>query len=927
MKQFLFLCLAGTLLSPLTLFAQSGTLDNSFGINGKYYENFGVAGFELVNLLQQPDGKILVGGYAQFTATGSDFVLARFTSSGAPDAGFGTNGVVTTNISGSSSDELMALRLLPDGKILVAGNGDQNVLVRYNSNGSLDNSFDSDGILVITNPDAFSIKDMQVQSDGKIVLLGDIWTWPAELAVLRLNTAGAPDLTFDGDGVFTWNAGTQSAYAASLALQADGKILVGGLVEEEDTGDLLYLLLRLTTAGVADNSFAGGTGFTTVNPGPEDDELNKLLVLPDGNIMAGGFGYRSDGAMVYTTLVRYTSSGIPDATFNTNGIRTISSETTGFFSLGAMIADGNKTVLTGVWRNSNEVYSFAVLRLNADGGNDNTFGTNGIATTGLTAHSQLGVLIARQTDGNYLTAGYVLNGKDYTAGLLRLQSTGAVDASFDGDGLVEFMMSNQASSDQANVLHVFSDDAFLIGGNYGAGLSELGFVKKFRPDGTPDPAFGTDGRVNLMSSFSVRISDLTVLSNGQLIVAGSYYDLMKGEDLVLYRLNANGTPDPAFGNNGKVVIPISANTMDLCLSIGVLSDGRLVMLGLRESSNSSVFYLLCFTANGTLDASFGTGGKTQVQGLTTNWDSYRSSANMLLVQPDDRIVVVGSTEGSMNENVGLRRYTPNGVVDATFNSGMIVSSDLGGDEYGVALALQSDGKLVVSAQTLHPTYGMKSAVLRYLSTGAPDNSFGTNGQRILAPISPYMGWPAAVLLQPDQKILMAGSVLNSTFNSFMVVARLKANAEMDSSFGTYGVAILPNTADGYDATMDMRLQSTGKILLCGFLTTAGQEDVLIVRLNNTISTAVTDRPNTFQQLQLAPNPVRDELWLRSGQLPAGRYFLRVTTADGKLVDQQSFTVNGGSLQQRVATGRWPNGVLLVTISSGTSQKTFRVVKE
>jgi uncharacterized delta-60 repeat protein len=269
----------------------------------------------------------------------------------------------------------------------------------------------------------------------------------------------------------------------------------------------------------------------------------------------------------------------------------------------------------------------------------------------------------------------------------------------------------------------------------------------------------------------------------------------------------------------------------------------------------------------------------------------------------------------------------NSSIDATFNSGMLVSTDLGGDEYGVAVALQSDGKLVVSAQTLHPTFGMKSAVLRYLPSGTPDNSFGTNGQRILAPTSPYMGWPAAVLMQPDQKILAAGSVLNSTFNSFMVVARLKANAEMDSSFGTYGVAILPNTADGYDATMDMRLQSTGKILLCGFLTTAGQEDALVVRLNNTISTSVTDRPDVFQQLHLAPNPVQDELWLRGGQLPPGRYFLRVTTANGKLVDQQSFTVNGGSLQQQVATTRWPAGVLLVTISNVNSQKTFRVVKE
>lgn len=925
MKQIFSLCLAGALLFPLTVFAQSGTLDNSFATNGKYYENFGISGFELVQLLQQPDGKILVGGTAQFSSTGADFVLARFTASGAPDAGFGTNGFVITNSSGSSSDELMTFRLLPDGKILAAGNGDRNVLVRYNSNGSLDNSFDGDGILIITNPDDFSIKDMQVQSDGKIVLLGDGWDWTPFLVVLRFTTAGALDLTFSGDGFYAWDA--QSVYAVSLALQPDGKILVGGVVQEEDTQNLLYLLMRLTDAGSPDISFAAGWGYTTINPGPEDDELTRLVVMPDGKIMAGGFGIRSDGAMVYTTLVRYTSSGTLDVTFNTNGVRTISSETTGYFSLGDLIADGDKAVLSGVWRNTNDMYSFAVLRLKADGGNDNTFGTDGIATTGLTTQSQLGVLITRQTDGRYLSAGYVSHGQFFGAGVLRMQSNGAVDASFDGDGLAEFTMGNQAGSDQANVLHVFGDDAFLVGGSYGAGLNELGFLKKFRPDGTPDPAFGSGGRVNLPSAFSVRISDLVVLGNGQILVAGSYYDLIKGEDIVIYRLNSNGSSDLSFGTNGKVVVPLGINTMDLGLSMGVLSDGRIVLLALRESSSSSIGYLLCFTSNGTLDPSFATGGKTQVPGLSVKWDSYQSHANLLLVQPDDRIVVVGTTDGSMSSDVAVRRYMPNGTPDATFNSGNLVSTDLGGDEYGVAVTQQPDGKLVVSALTLHPTYGMKSAVLRYLTTGAPDNSFGTNGQRILAPTSPFMGNPAAVLVQPDGKILQAGSVLNTSFNSFMVVARLKTNADPDSSFGTYGVAILPNTADGYDAALDMRLQSTGKILLCGFLTSAQQEDVLIVRLNNTISTAVTDRSNTFQQLQLAPNPVRDELWLRSGQLPAGRYFLRVTTADGKLVDQQSFTVNGGSLQQRMATGRWPNGVLLVTISSGTSQKTFRVVKE
>lgn len=926
MKHFLTFCLAGFLLLSLAAFSQSGSLDPSFGTGGKHIENFGVAGFELVALVTQPDGKILVGGYADFYNTGTDLILVRFLADGTPDLAFGQNGRVVTNISSNSFDEMEALLLLPSGKILVASSGTQNTLVCYNSDGSLDLSFDEDGLLPITNPSNFSLRDMQVQTDGKILLLGQGGDYPQAFIVLRRNSNGSTDNSFDTDGIASFSLPDQYLSARSMALQSDGKILLAGIREDMDPNNQAYLITQLTATGALDNSFGSGTGYVLLNPGPEMEDLTQIQVLTNGKIVAGGYGYSLSAAYTYTVVLRLTTTGLPDTEFSTNGIRLLHTGGS-FFSLGRLLPDGEKLVLSGVQKNSFGMYSLAFLRLNNDGSNDNSFGSSGIASFAATNQSRLGVLVARQFNGKYLAGGYFSNGKLYEAGLAQVLANGIPDSDFSDDGLATFMLTNANGADRATCLLMYPDNSFLVGGSYESGIDRFGFVQKYLPDGTADVSFGNGGRVNLPASFSAAVSALVRSSDGKILVLGNWLDITEGQEVVLYRLLANGSLDASFGNQGQLVFGYGIGTADYGLAMGLLSDDRIIILTQRETLASTALILYSFHANATVDAGFGSQGRLEVHGLDVDKNDYSGFNQHLLIQPNNHIVVTAMAEGNADYNIGLRRYTADGSADATFNGGNLLQTDLGGNEGGVALALQPDGKLVLLATTEDDTFTQHTAVLRYNSNGTLDNSFDGNGWLLMPGTSGNRGYPCAVRILGNGQILGAGTIVTSTYNSLMVVARLNENGSFDPEFGNAGIAIVAPTGDGRDVTQGIELQNDGKIILVGKVENNGDEDVVLVRLRQTIVTAATDYSLLLQALQVAPNPLEDQLVLSSNNLPSGTYHLRVFTVEGRFIESSNITVNGNSLRWNINTSSWPRGILMLTITGPKSQKTFRLVKQ
>ena len=312
----------------VTRFNPDGSLDHSFGTSGVAKVAFGFLSLnEAFAAALQADGNIVIGGFTSQPAGSPSFALARFRSSGALDPGFGTGGVVQTDLGGH--DWILALALQADGKILAAGmtgsiTSHDFAVVRYLANGQVDKTFGTAG-KVVTD---FSGREdrpgaIAVQGDGKIVVAG--YSAPSAatsvgsaVALVRYTPAGKLDSTFGSGGKELLHLGSQSA-AAALRVLSTGKLLVGGSLFKTTSNENDFMLLRLNSSGTIDTTF--GTAGVAVTNFSRTDGIHGLAVLSNGKIVVGGeveatsFG-SGDGAF---GLARYTANGQLDETFGTNG--------------------------------------------------------------------------------------------------------------------------------------------------------------------------------------------------------------------------------------------------------------------------------------------------------------------------------------------------------------------------------------------------------------------------------------------------------------------------------------------------------------------------------------------------------------------------------------------------------------------------------
>ena len=260
-----------------------GSLDTLFGSNGRVITNFG-ATEQALALVLQPDGKIVVAGRTNKPAPNGnfDFALARYESGGAIDITFGTLGLVTTDF-GGSVDRAFAMALQPDGKLVVAGDSDANfALARYNSDGSLDASFGAGGKVITSFGGTDQASAVILQPDGKIVVAGQTDTGISiDFALARYMPDGSLDGAFGSGGRVTTNfTGTTDDLGSAVALQSDGKIVVGGSSNDN------FALARYTPGGILDTTF-GTAGTVTTNLGGTD-LLHAMTLQPDGAIVAVG---------------------------------------------------------------------------------------------------------------------------------------------------------------------------------------------------------------------------------------------------------------------------------------------------------------------------------------------------------------------------------------------------------------------------------------------------------------------------------------------------------------------------------------------------------------------------------------------------------------------------------------------------------------
>jgi uncharacterized delta-60 repeat protein len=329
-------------------FNTNGQLDNTFDADGIAIIDFSGKTDEAFDLAIQNDGKIIVVGSANLS-TNLDIAIIRLNADGSLDNTFGTNGKVTTNISGTSNDAASKVAIQADGKIIIIGSGgtdlfNANVIARYNADGSLDNTFDTDGKLpgVSFAPGSINtLSDIKILADGKILISGSSSNQPA---VGKLNANGSFDLTFNTTGKLVINETIFGGNICLIAVQFDGKLVMS--YGSGTTSELK--LLRLETTGTMDASF-GTAGKSSINIGANNDYATAITALGNGKIIISGSTYANSSNTDFF-VARLTSNGSLDNTFGTNGFTITSvaptegdrAEAMAIQSDGKIIVAGNK---------------------------------------------------------------------------------------------------------------------------------------------------------------------------------------------------------------------------------------------------------------------------------------------------------------------------------------------------------------------------------------------------------------------------------------------------------------------------------------------------------------------------------------------------------------------------------------------------------
>jgi uncharacterized delta-60 repeat protein len=363
-----------------------------------------------------------------------------------PDLTFGMNGTVLTNLAYRTVASDVAIQA--DGKIVVVGYADtivqspQFTVTRYNPDGSLDASFDGDGILTaqfrITGDYTASYgRSLAIQPDGKIVVVGESYIYSnnvgtTDFAVARLNPDGSFDASFDGDGRTTLSPGPGHNQAYDVEIQPGGKIVVSG---NTGNGTTTYYpaLARLNPNGSLDTTFFGSGTIAYIND--LSGSCTDLFLQPDGKINA--FVSLFSGGYVF---LRYNADGSPDNTFGNGGRLTI--QFSSFPLLGAIALQPDGKIIVGgsqVGQSSSQ-YDFLLVRFYPNGTRDNSFGNNGTVITNFGNYANALADIAAQPDGKIVAVGYATTSADSDApsdfALARYNADGSLDTTFGTGGKV-----------------------------------------------------------------------------------------------------------------------------------------------------------------------------------------------------------------------------------------------------------------------------------------------------------------------------------------------------------------------------------------------------------------------------------------------------------------------------------------------------------
>ena len=719
-----------------------GDVDSSFVAN--LFTTLGQGSRASVSALaRQNDGKILVSGNFSFV-------------NGVPKASFvrlNRNGSVDSRFNPLNTSPLQKIMPLADGKILVSGNFSNIInginyrgLVRLNEDGSLDDSF---------AVDATGATDFAVQPDEKIVIVGAFTQVNGFNInrVARLNTDGSLDTSFQiGNGA--------DNSASAVAIQPDGKILIGGNFTTFNSA-ALPRLVRLNTDGSLDKCFNACTG--TSNTSGPSNSVTQIILQPDNKILIGGIFTAVNGVARSAGIARIETNGTLDSSFapttplsNTSGVRL------------ALQIDGK--ILAGFSASFpfGTTSSTTLYRFNSDGSLDNTFTSN-------VNSAVLAILL--EDDGKIIIGGAFtqVNGVFKNA-LARLNPGGTTDNSFN------YILAFAAA---ARTIAIQADGKILVAGNfeYVNETAKSGFAR-FNADGSLDQSFNVTG--NFTTNGSINNLAITPQPDGKILIGGSFTTVNGQTVNRIARLKSDGSLDTDFN------VGTGLQTGSVA-SISRQADGKILVAGGFNTFNGVTRQgILRLNQDGTLDTAFDSQFVPNGVSILT-----------MTVQPDGKILLSSVGGGSFTLLNGTSRRTivrlnSNGSVDESFSS--LAESGL----FINAIVVQPDGKILIGGSFLSTNGVGRRNIARLNADGSVDATFN--------PRSGANNTVNAIVLQSDGKILIGGDF--TTFNGIRRtrLARLNSNGSLDDF----------NVSPGANASVTtLAIQSGGRLLIGGLFNQLG----------------------------------------------------------------------------------------------------------
>lgn len=628
-----------------------GSKDTSFGL-GTGFNN------KVYCSLQQPDGKIVLGG--SFTSFDGSTVgrLIRLNSNGSHDITFNTTIAASTGIVHSAALQI-------DGSIIVVGS-----FTKYNGvnayrvarilpNGDLDTTF-------VTGTGASGlVQEVEIQADGKIILAGSFISFNGTSCngIIRLNNDGSVDTSFVVGTSFNDDI-------SALTIQSDGKILVGGDFTRFN-GDLSNGIIRLNTDGSIDTAFTSGIGFS--NGGVDVIKVNSA-----GAIMAGGSFTGTYNGTDVNRLVLLDSNGVINPMFDIgsgpatatvyafaedldgswyvggsfsvfdsqNQGRLVKIDAVGTLDIGYLTAGvgfdnsvlkilslpDNKTMVFGSFSKFNGMNVARITRLLEDGVLDTTFNISGSGADGIIKNAVI------QPDNKIVFAGaFTSYNGVFVNRITRISSDGLIDPTFNiGTG----------SNNQIYALALQPDGKIIIAGNFTNYNGILvNRIARLLSDGTLDSSFNTGLGADAI------VEAVLLQPDGKVVLGGRFSTFNGISYNRMVRLNTDGSIDLGFS--------IGTGFDKYVYTIAIQSDNKLIVGGtFLNYAGASAKRILRLNSNGSLDTSFITG---------TGFSS--GEVRTILVQPDDRLLLGGTFSGTYNGIAVKRmaRLLATGVYDDTFS--------------------------------------------------------------------------------------------------------------------------------------------------------------------------------------------------------------------------------------------------------------------